>query len=1036
MFLKSIKLWKRRKTLSNIKHNGAISSVAFLSLENVRQIANKIWFRSFLILYLLYKLIFNSFTADLLLPKVVSSFTNAELALDTKTFSLFFGFEANDIQFKTKGDFQGESLFEAKRLALRYNLLSLLFLKLKLSELAIDSATIFLHEKNGIWNYASISKGKSEVPSEPEPESESIDEIKTYLPIAIETHLQLSKIHVRYWKESKDRMLADVYDFNLRLDLETNRFTSIPFNLNFLDEIDSFYFALNPERSLPIELDSDDLTWKQAIPLSMMLDWKNNSNKSAFIFSSNIGREDISLAYKKRNIEFGASLNHHVEYLPDAQVINIKQILLKVMGDPWLAVEGKVYQLNSDDRSIDIEVKESKIDLTPVDRVLAQLEGILPKIKMKGLMSFSGSSVKGNLKNAISKVQLLGNQIVVGFGSSKVHNIQELNLAINSELNLETKLQKTAKDPVPFLQSFQIERCKVNYNGISLLLAGSYQKLDHLTLNATLDNLNLSDFTPIVGGKLNAEIGINASDFSHLPTSLDVNINGFRYAIDRSRSPSSRLNLLGLINLNFDRPFGLNTIQLERLSLLQKTQAGAKALALDLIASISMGKQLKIKTTPAQVSLHLPSLLQTLPLVLKEKVANLQNLIGNDPAFKINSDILIEDNIQKIQAKLSGVIPGLELKDLNLGVDVTISNGNQKKIQIKEVTLNGYEKVLNFKLMGELEENSKLGKAPLGSFFGNLDTQLSIISKEKKYLLKGWSFLGSLDLTAKIRNFDLNGNLTSNKSNFYLNNQKCPGTDCKLFLVDGLNANIPFQHSLDHKTQDSLIVGDKSVFIKTYGRTATPNITINQIVGTHPSIPDLPFEYIKQQGSLPGFSAYIDYRENFASIENLKANSLDGILLGKNMIFNVGSGDPRFMEFRGNIQIRDIDLKQLMSPKVRDKIDDGKIKADLNLSIRDLSEPVANMDLFFSIFQIGSDFGKSALNVISSQNFLMDRIADSYSVKVIDVSLSKGLVYADVYFRRSILSLFVNLEDSKISQQRMPLANFLKRARSEIESYQ
>jgi len=142
------------------------------------------------------------------------------------------------------------------------------------------------------------------------------------------------------------------------------------------------------------------------------------------------------------------------------------------------------------------------------------------------------------------------------------------------------------------------------------------------------------------------------------------------------------------------------------------------------------------------------------------------------------------------------------------------------------------------------------------------------------------------------------------------------------------------------------------------------------------------------------------------------------------------------MEFRGNVQIRDIDLKQLMAPKTRDKIDDGKIKADLNISVRDLNEPIANMDLFFYIFQIGSDFGKSALNVISQENLLIDRIADSYSVKKIDVSLSKGLVYADVYFRRSILSIFVNLEDSKISQQRMPLANFLKRAQSEIQTYQ
>ncbi len=158
----------------------------------------------------------------------------------------------------------------------------------------------------------------------------------------------------------------------------------------------------------------------------------------------------------------------------------------------------------------------------------------------------------------------------------------------------------------------------------------------------------------------------------------------------------------------------------------------------------------------------------------------------------------------------------------------------------------------------------------------------------------------------------------------------------------------------------------------------------------------------------------------------MRAYSLNGLVLGKNMLFNLSSMAPQEMEFRGNILVRDIDLKQLMAPKIRDKIDDGKIKADLNISLRDFSEPLSNLDLFFSIFQIGKDFGKSALNVISQQNILIDRIADSYSINKIEVSLSKGLVYADVLFRRSLLSLFVNLEDSKISQQRMPLANFLK----------
>jgi hypothetical protein len=75
------------------------------------------------------------------------------------------------------------------------------------------------------------------------------------------------------------------------------------------------------------------------------------------------------------------------------------------------------------------------------------------------------------------------------------------------------------------------------------------------------------------------------------------------------------------------------------------------------------------------------------------------------------------------------------------------------------------------------------------------------------------------------------------------------------------------------------------------------------------------------------------------------------------------------------------------------------------------------------------------MNVISTKGAIMDFIIDSYAVDTVDVELSKGLVYADVKFKKSLLSYVVTLEDSKISQKRMPLANFLKRAGSEISTY-
>lgn len=124
--------------------------------ETVIRIAEKRWFRLLFFLFLFYKLIFNVFTADFVVPRVVSRFTESTLSCNFKTFSLFFGIEAESIELKTKGLFDGEVLFQTKRLAVRYNLLSLLFLKLKVSEVAIETGNLFLHEKEGVWNFNTL----------------------------------------------------------------------------------------------------------------------------------------------------------------------------------------------------------------------------------------------------------------------------------------------------------------------------------------------------------------------------------------------------------------------------------------------------------------------------------------------------------------------------------------------------------------------------------------------------------------------------------------------------------------------------------------------------------------------------------------------------------------------------------------------------------------------------------------------------------------------------------------------------------------
>ncbi|MDF3819312.1 hypothetical protein P3G55_05345 [Leptospira sp. 96542] len=1003
-------------------------------LNSILGIAKSKKFRYFLLVFLIYKSVFNAFTADRLFPFLVSKFTQSKLEANWKTFSLFFGIEAESFRFYPGGGFSNVALIEADRFAIRYNLPLILFGKISLSDITLQNAHIHLEEKAGVWNYENIA-----LPSVEEKKEESVHEpsegIKTYLPLQFFASINFESVEVDVKKETGDLHSLNLQDLVVKLDIVSNRFTNLPFSPAILEELDSVHLVINKPKPIPIHLDSKDVKWNQTIPLALELEWDRTVSPELFLFSSEFGSEEIMFEVRNKPVKLGFGLFSNIDFDTKADKIEIKNLLLSVLGSPWLSIKGDIKNVSSEDRYVDVTVVNSDIKLTPVQVVLNQLQGVVPNMKLGGELSLAGTSFRGNWNKIISSLRLNGESLFFQLGNSKPHKLNAVDVNAKAELSLGDKKEPTNENPIPILKAWDIFPSTILYNGLKLELNSRYREAETLVLNAKLEELYLADYVTDLGGKLKLDLNAEGANFSVLKVYLSAKIDSFRYSLDRSRSPSSILSVITNMNLFFREPFELTNIDVSDLQVLKKTPTGGKALDLFLKSKIQLGDTTQVLVNRLKVSMITSNLALVIPLVIKEKLVPVQSLLGENPEVDISANCSFGPTQKKIKTNLNANIPGLEIKDLNLNADLVMNSGPKESIQIKSFVLSAFQKKFNLNLKADLEKNNT-SKPTLGPYTGVVDLDLKLTSKTKTYLAKGTSFSGDLGINLKINQSDIFGEFYSTDSMISYSNHKCPGEFCQLYLVEGINAKIPIHHNLNRSNEESMIVGDKSIFIKSYGRTLPPNLTIGQLVGTHPNIPDLPFEYIKKQPGAPGFSTFIEYKENYANIESLKSHSLDGLILGKNMIFNLGSLDPKFMEFRGNFLIRDVDLKQLMAPKTRDKIDDGKLKADLNISVRDLSEPISNLNLFFSIFQIGKDFGKSAMNVISAQNFIIDRITDSYPISKIDVSLSKGLVYADVYFDRSLLSLLINLEDGKLSQQRMPLANFLKRAQSEIQTYQ
>ncbi len=992
-------------------------------------------FKVFLGFYVFYKLIFNVFTADFAVPLLFSKASTGSLQANFQTFSLFYGIEVKDLKILSGEDFQKAPVLTADRLALRYSLPSLLFLKLKVSSVALVQAKVYATEANGKWNFATLfppSTETKEIEEEKE-ESEASDKISLYLPFKFEAHVLLDDISFFLSKSNGD--FAKIEHFFFSTDIVTNRFNSIPFSPLFLQEVDLLKIQLNPDSKFQAHIQNENLAFKDSIPSRIQILWDLQKTDPELVTDIQFGSEDWKVVFGKKEYRPSLLLKLKTEFDPVKDVFQCQSFLLRVLKDDWIRMEGEVIGAQKPDRAIDFQIKESKISLTNLQSELGPLLTGFGVPALAGEVSLLGTSVKGNMTDLKSQITLAGKGIKVNL-PNKTWSIPNLSLDLEALLNLNETAEPTAANPIPNLTQLNLRELKTNPNGIQVEGTAVFGKKTGLDALFRIENLVLGEFTGAVSGKTKLTLNVLGQNFENLFVKLNLLIDGFRYSIERSRSPNSQLNLIAETNLLFNKPFGLSKVMIQKLELLQKDSDSKPALDLKMAGNVDLGENLIVNVANLTIKPTFVPLNRTLPLVIREKTKDLPSLLGEQLTLKLNLNASIGKTEKSITGGFGAQIPGLEINDLNAQFDVLIKAGNAESISIRKFDLFAFEKVLQIKAQGILDKRIGKDKPPLGPFFGDLKVSLKLQSAKLQYLLKGASFQGLFELALNIKDYDIFGNLTSKDSTISTKSGDCPGDSCKLMLVDKIQADIPIHHQLIWNKEKSLITADKTPYIKNKGRSLPPNFKIMEVVGTHPNIANLPFEFLKKQKDSPAFSARIEYKENFASIDALRAYTLDGIILGEDMLFNLGSGNPETMEFRGNVQIRDIDLKQLMAPKIRDKIDDGKLKADLNIEVRDFRDPVANLDLFFSIFQIGSDFGKSALNVISPQNFLMDRITDSYSVNKIEVSLSKGLVYADVFFRRSLLSLIVNLEDNKISQQRMPLASFLKRAQSEIENYQ
>jgi hypothetical protein len=991
--------------------------------------------RFLLILIVLYKLVFNSYTGEFLIKKGFTSASTGSISLSVKRFSLFFGIIINDILISSGEDFEKKPVLKLERLAVVYNLPLLFTGRLKLTEISLTKPEAHLWQKNGKWNYETLFIPSEEKKEEEKKEEKTSTELSLPIPVSAYLNFFIHDLKIEMEAEKGDKYFYAFLDnFSFYFLLNTKRFSTLPYSTKAISIIDELNIQLNPTDDISISMKDNIASLQTDLKLSLLLN-NNNSGAAPVLSSSlNIGSDKIPIKMKKGNIQpFNFKIGYDLNYLPEADKVELKDLLISFADEKFLEGKGEILDVQKENPEVHFEVTESRIDLDRVERITDTVP-IIPPMNLSGIFSLKPLSVNGKLDNLKVDSGIQGKNIIVElFGA--IHNMPIIDLDVVAILDLLTKEISSDTNILPILKKLEIHNLEGQYNGIVLKIKGEVSPKEKVNINLDLDKVVIERFVPDIMGKARLFIKVTGEKLSFLNIDLKAKLQGLRYKLGRGISGINQVELALKTAIDFKKDFQLETLRVEPLTLTVKNEnneVGAEFISsLDL--DMRNGKIAKLDKL--KIDANVTNLIPTVPVALRGTIAGLRNSLGKELTLLGNANYKEDNKKKTIDLGLSVSLPALELTDLSLTSLIEIAKDEKETLTIDNITLSAFQNKFRGLFKGNFYK-PHTASPPLGEYAGELNGNLTLESDIFRYVLKGMSFKGDLDIDINLKDNLIKGALRSSDSSIVYKTSTCPNKGCQVYEIYGLKMNIPFLHDINDKTTEELIDGNKTNFVKTYGQDAESNLSIQSITGTHPSLENAKLDFVKPVGANPGFVARVDYTENYLTIDNMKASSMNGFIYGKDILFNIGNGDPAKIEYTAVLQVRDIDLGELLPKEMRKKIDDGKIKLDLNISGKNLNDPIENLELFFSTFYIGEDFGKSAIRIVSPENWMTDRIINSYRVDKIEVELTKGLVYAVIKFQKSVFNTLVfNVENDMISQERIPLASFLKRTEKELSAY-
>lgn len=352
----------------------------------------------------------NPGNAERILSEQFNSASTGTLTLSVEKFNPYRGFLIHDIEIL---DADKKPVLSVKKISLRYRLFRLFTGDLLVPELQVISPKVFLVEREGVWNVATLfpkeekteeeekpeepteEEAAPEEPEEPEKEEKPAEDIQ--LPIAVEALLKMELKDIEVSVDAEDYK-ASMKGLTILHDLRVPPTKTIPAGVEAIKILETLRLQINPDETLEVRFASTDAALQPPLLFTWLLEYDMQEDKRLFNSSFKLGTYKTPVRFKRTHLApLNFLVSYDMNYNPLQDILTLQSLRVTFSNDTWIDLQGTVSRIMETPR-INISMRSSLINLTALFPYYRALTGDRSTF-FRGTVSLFPLTVQGTPEN-------------------------------------------------------------------------------------------------------------------------------------------------------------------------------------------------------------------------------------------------------------------------------------------------------------------------------------------------------------------------------------------------------------------------------------------------------------------------------------------------------------------------------------------------------------------------------------------------------------------------------------------------------------